>query len=471
MDYDTIVYKLQKYQNKLENGTGDKLMYNAKVQFYQKYMLEGGLFPWNRKIKVAPIAQGKNFNKCFEPNAGTIIDIDTSINTLTEDAKRQITESINNHTNKQNIENTLRELKKTLQLINDAHMRYIGCYKLSSKRDIITSNNLEIEKKRDFINLNKHKFNQIECIFKQIILGVNIKNPIRKVIVIDILLNTIKSLIEYNIYEQNDENKTISFRTPDNTWYPKLEIIHGGGPLFKRKDDNDRDHNILTKIIDNIKKSRSDIPLPYGRLQIILNNTDRVLNLELKNDRKITKNPLYDRYNTNNTNGTYETIYNPTEKDLNAMRNFRSQFTPPPTYDVLPPKKLEGIPLPDELLPRELLPRPPHELLVKREESVYDTPKNTPHRRMPEEPAYATPKNTPHRRMPEEPAYATPKNTPRPPMPLPRSPRRPMPLPRPPRPPMPLPHEPVYAQIGPPEQLYSAIGPPKRPLPPTPTQP
>jgi len=42
MDKNLILYKLQKYQNKLENGTGDKTLYGAKVQYYQKYLLEGG---------------------------------------------------------------------------------------------------------------------------------------------------------------------------------------------------------------------------------------------------------------------------------------------------------------------------------------------------------------------------------------------------------------------------------------------
>ena len=61
MDYDTIVYKLQKYQNKLEHGLGDKTMYNAKIEYYQKYLLEGGwVWPWNRKKGVAPIADGTN---------------------------------------------------------------------------------------------------------------------------------------------------------------------------------------------------------------------------------------------------------------------------------------------------------------------------------------------------------------------------------------------------------------------------
>ena len=42
MDHDLILYKLQKYQNKLESGAGDKTMYNAKIEYYQKYLLEGG---------------------------------------------------------------------------------------------------------------------------------------------------------------------------------------------------------------------------------------------------------------------------------------------------------------------------------------------------------------------------------------------------------------------------------------------
>jgi hypothetical protein len=35
MDHNIILYKLQKYQNKLKNGTGDKNMYNTKIQFYR----------------------------------------------------------------------------------------------------------------------------------------------------------------------------------------------------------------------------------------------------------------------------------------------------------------------------------------------------------------------------------------------------------------------------------------------------
>ena len=41
MDKNLILYKLQKYQTKLESGTGDKSFYNAKVQFYQD-LLGGG---------------------------------------------------------------------------------------------------------------------------------------------------------------------------------------------------------------------------------------------------------------------------------------------------------------------------------------------------------------------------------------------------------------------------------------------
>jgi hypothetical protein len=35
MDQRLILYKLQKYQNKLESGTGDTSMYNAKIEYYQ----------------------------------------------------------------------------------------------------------------------------------------------------------------------------------------------------------------------------------------------------------------------------------------------------------------------------------------------------------------------------------------------------------------------------------------------------
>jgi hypothetical protein len=59
MDQRLILYKLQKYQNKLESGNGDKSIYDAKIEYYQKYLLEGGL--WGRKkTKVAPITTPSN---------------------------------------------------------------------------------------------------------------------------------------------------------------------------------------------------------------------------------------------------------------------------------------------------------------------------------------------------------------------------------------------------------------------------
>jgi hypothetical protein len=63
------LYKLQKYQTKLESGTGDKSFYNAKVQFYQDLLVGG------KRTSAQKAHTRELINECIKGRKKAITDL------------------------------------------------------------------------------------------------------------------------------------------------------------------------------------------------------------------------------------------------------------------------------------------------------------------------------------------------------------------------------------------------------------
>jgi hypothetical protein len=165
MDPNIILYKLQKYQNKLKSGTGDIILYNAKIQFYQKYLLEGGTPLWRRRgnapIATAPPALLEDTCIRVYPAIRT----DPILSPIFDIIIRKLNE---------NQPFSQQELKRLSSMMNGLQ------HKLKSRRILIVSiKNIQscIEKKERTIRVLKK---QIYDILNQIIYYKRIYNIIRE---------------------------------------------------------------------------------------------------------------------------------------------------------------------------------------------------------------------------------------------------------------------------------------------------
>jgi hypothetical protein len=113
MDPNIILYKLQKYQNKLESGTGEKSIYDAKIEYYQKYLLEGGVVPSlnpnnpnnpnlgrrNQQPKIHkepahyPIIHPLKYNECININSYPTMPKDKNLVHLFDMINKKISEN------------------------------------------------------------------------------------------------------------------------------------------------------------------------------------------------------------------------------------------------------------------------------------------------------------------------------------------------------------------------------------------
>lgn len=83
MDINRIYYKLQKYQNKLIHGQGDKSLYDAKIQFYQKQLLGGVIEQANRgAFKRKPPTN--------PPHKDDHTDSENIVDSIVDDIEREI---------------------------------------------------------------------------------------------------------------------------------------------------------------------------------------------------------------------------------------------------------------------------------------------------------------------------------------------------------------------------------------------
>jgi hypothetical protein len=359
MDRNLILYKLQKYQTKLENGTGDLNMYNAKIEFYENLLGGGGkrirnflennpitrIFKSQCKKDYSDmgIMATKNNIKFFIGNIVNVLN-----NNINPTEQKLITKKgLENY-----IEYNLIKIKKQINFLDNDHDTFLSCY----KSDInISKDDKRLKFIKDFKMLKKQYIRVINCIISQIYIGLRINNENYRKNVTMHLLDSLISLIDYNIFSPPQYNQTSYGMTVHPT------ILTGGG-------EKNNDIKILTRICNNLYLCITKEIFDYTKLKQILNNVKVKIEGEYYNitrvlpyddplpelpqrspdDHRVEENPpvpekpYYDNYllmkNNENRKNTYNNMWIRNTSVKKLVKNSKDKKDQS-LYDILRHKK------------------------------------------------------------------------------------------------------------------------------------
>jgi hypothetical protein len=158
MDRNLILYKLQKYQNKLENGTGDLNMYNAKIEFY-KDLLGGEPTPW-KNFKKLPNKVSNKLDKYRESTLGTKGKGRNCNNIENYHTIYEYTTQISDKIDKKDIKDTINivELYTNISKIKEKYYNQLYCNTTPQLQDV---NKVYIKLVTVYINILKVVTKQI----------------------------------------------------------------------------------------------------------------------------------------------------------------------------------------------------------------------------------------------------------------------------------------------------------------------
>ena len=229
MDHDIILYKLQKYQTKLESGTGDTSMYNAKIEYYQKYLLEGGL--------------GK------KKNCGTV---NNRISSIQNEIIFSITSLKRDYeTNKKGLQGLIRDLTNKIEILQQLEKEEIMC--LSEQVQPSLKGGIKIRKDRiaKILRIHDTKRSQIRLILEQIKIALTIEQfPISMAISIA-LLSALQKLVIYKVYRNPTTHITqnsTTYAIPSEEYLGESIIANFNGGAKGQKD-------IIIEKIEKINKN------------------------------------------------------------------------------------------------------------------------------------------------------------------------------------------------------------------------